>query len=218
MAAEESRQPEIRISDADRDAVVAQLRMHCTEGRITLDEFSDRVGEVYNARTPTDLDRVLRDLPVPWSAPSPAVKSVTLPRKRDPRGVDRRPGRRPVRWMVALFGDSRKSGRFRLDDESSVVAIFGDCVLDISEATIDRPEVVISAVSVFGDVVVVVPEGIEVDLQGFALFGDRSQQSNGPVLPGSPVVVVRALAVFGDVRVRPPRTGRPGRWRERMSR
>ena len=62
-----------RIADVDRDRVVAVLRMHCTEGRITLDEFSDRVGDVYNARTQSELDSVVRDLPVPWTLGGPRV-------------------------------------------------------------------------------------------------------------------------------------------------
>jgi len=158
----------------------------------------------------------VRDLPVPWAAsnvtPVTHEKSPNLPGRPGQR-------KRAVRWMVAMFGSSRRSGRFRLDEESSVVAVFGDCVLDISEATIDRSEVVISAVSMFGNIQIIVPEGIEVDMQGLALFGDRSQQSNGPTLPGSPVVVVRALAIFGDVRVRPPRpsrSSRSGRGRARL--
>ena len=53
---------------------MAVLRLHCTEGRITLDEFSDRVGNVYNARTAGELDAVVADLPVPWSEDAPACE------------------------------------------------------------------------------------------------------------------------------------------------
>jgi hypothetical protein len=209
MVPEESQQPEARIADADRDQVVAQLRLHCTEGRITLDEFSDRVGLVYNAHTFVELDHVVHDLPVPWSTPPVTSVSSASPAAAASRA------RRAVRWKVAIFGDNRTTGRFRLDEESAVVALFGNCIIDLSEATIDRSEVVISAVAAFGNITIIVPEGIEVDLQGFALFGNKSQQASGPVLPGSPVVVVRALAAFGDVRVRPPQSGRARRWRTR---
>ena len=181
-----------RIADVDRDRVVAVLRMHCTEGRITLDEFSDRVGDVYNARTMRELDEVVRDLPVPWSdvgAPEPGTRP-----------------RRSVKWLVAVFGDSTKRGRFKLDDESAAIAAFGDCTLDLSEALIDGPNPLITAVAVFGDVTVIVPDGIEVDLEGVAVFGDkRVSTGDTPAVPGSPVVLVRAFALFGDVRVRPPR-------------
>lgn len=194
MLPEESGPSGYRIADSDRDRVVAVLRLHCTEGRLTLDEFSDRVGAVYEARTADDLDEVVRDLPVPWSSSGPAA---------DP--APSRP-RKAVKWMVAVFGDSTRRGRFTLDDESAAVAAFGDCTLDLSEALIEGPNPLVTAVAVFGDVTVIVPDGIEVDLEGVAIFGDkRCTTGDTPPVPGSPVVLVRAFALFGDVRVRPPR-------------
>jgi hypothetical protein len=190
---EESGPSGYRIADADRDRVVALLRLHCTEGRITLDEFSDRVGAVYEARTADALDDVVRDLPVPWSAGPASEPAPARPRKA-------------VKWMVAVFGDSTRRGRFTLDDESAAVAAFGDCTLDLSEALIEGPNPLVTAVAVFGDVTVIVPDGIEVDLEGVAIFGDkRCTTGDTPPVPGSPVVLVRAFALFGDVRVRPPR-------------
>ncbi|HVF31937.1 MAG TPA: DUF1707 domain-containing protein [Acidimicrobiales bacterium] len=196
-----------RIADTDRDRAVAVLRMHCTEGRITLDEFSDRVGEVYNARTAGELDAVVADLPVPWSH-EPAREEEPDARRRS----------RSVRWLVAIFSSSSRRGRFTLDDEAAVIAAFGDCTLDLSEASIDGPNPLVSVVALFGNVTVVVPEGIEVNLQGLPLFGStRCDTGSAPPRPGSPVVTVRAFAAFGDVRVRLPRDrgdrrfGRPQR-------
>jgi hypothetical protein len=190
---------EHRIADTDRDRVVAVLRMHCTEGRITLDEFSDRVGDVYNARTQRELDAVVRDLPVPWSAEAT---------REEPRRSARaaKPPRRPVQWLVAIFSNTSRRGRFRLDDESTAIAAFGDCTLDLSEALIDTPNPLITAVAAFGNVTIVVPDGIEVDLQGVPIFGStRCDVGSSPAVPGSPVITVRAFAAFGDVRVRLPR-------------
>ena len=185
-----------RIADTDRDRVVALLRMHCTEGRITLDEFSDRVGDVYRARTAGDLDAVVSDLPVPWSDDRPPAD--------EPEALRRRA--RSVRWLVAIFSSSSRRGRFRLDDEAAVVAAFGDCTLDLSEASIEGPNPLVSVAALFGNVTVIVPEGIEVNLQGLPLFGStRCDTGSAPAVPGSPVVTVRAFAAFGDVRVRLPR-------------
>ena len=44
---EEPRSPALRASDDDRSQVVDVLRGACADGRITLDEFSDRVGQAY---------------------------------------------------------------------------------------------------------------------------------------------------------------------------
>ncbi|MGC4755183.1 DUF1707 SHOCT-like domain-containing protein [Micromonospora trifolii] len=54
---------ELRASDDDRNRVVAALHQHTAAGRLTLDEFSDRAGAVWTARTLGDLAALTRDLP-----------------------------------------------------------------------------------------------------------------------------------------------------------
>jgi len=56
---------EMRASDADRQAAIDRLRVHTVEGRLTLDEFECRVGEVLTAKTHADLAAALRELPEP---------------------------------------------------------------------------------------------------------------------------------------------------------
>ena len=53
----------LRASDADRDRAVAQLRQHLSDGRLTVEEFSERLDQAYAARTTADLDHALRELP-----------------------------------------------------------------------------------------------------------------------------------------------------------
>jgi hypothetical protein len=69
--------PQLRASDADREQIVAALRRHVADGRITVEEFSDRSAAAYAARTLGDLDIVTADLPAfdddgpPESDPGP---------------------------------------------------------------------------------------------------------------------------------------------------
>jgi hypothetical protein len=53
----------MRASDADRERTVAELRRHVTDGRISVEEFSERTAATYAARTFGDLDAVTADLP-----------------------------------------------------------------------------------------------------------------------------------------------------------
>jgi hypothetical protein len=46
------------VTDADRDATAAQLREHYAAGRLSLDEFQDRLDAVYLARTARELGMV----------------------------------------------------------------------------------------------------------------------------------------------------------------
>jgi Domain of unknown function (DUF1707) len=53
----------IRASDADREAVVDTLREAFTAGRLTMDEFDDRMSAAYLGKTWGDLRELTTDLP-----------------------------------------------------------------------------------------------------------------------------------------------------------
>ncbi|WP_060713618.1 DUF1707 SHOCT-like domain-containing protein [Pseudonocardia sp. HH130629-09] len=65
----EALKPEdVRISDADRQAVADRLRAAHAEGYLDLAEYDERVTEVWRMRTRGDLGRVTRDLPAASAA------------------------------------------------------------------------------------------------------------------------------------------------------
>jgi hypothetical protein len=66
------------VSDQDREYTVGLLRTHWLTGRLTADEFEQRVGEAWAARYSTDLWRALRRLPVEQS-PAPSRGSGGAP-------------------------------------------------------------------------------------------------------------------------------------------
>ena len=53
----------VRVGDADREAVAAQLRDHYADGRLTLEELNERLDQAFAAKTKADLNIVMRDLP-----------------------------------------------------------------------------------------------------------------------------------------------------------
>jgi Domain of unknown function (DUF1707) len=55
--------PNIRASDADRDRVASLLREHHAAGRLTAQEFSERLDRTFSAITVGELDELLADLP-----------------------------------------------------------------------------------------------------------------------------------------------------------
>src|SRR5437867_3558773 len=57
--------PGIRASDAERERTAEALKQHFLDGRLTSDEYAERLDTVYAARTRQQLDRLLRDLPPP---------------------------------------------------------------------------------------------------------------------------------------------------------
>ncbi|OJF14123.1 DUF1707 SHOCT-like domain-containing protein [Couchioplanes caeruleus] len=53
----------MRASDEDRQRIMAALERHTGAGRLTLDEFTQRVGVAADARTLDELAAVVSDLP-----------------------------------------------------------------------------------------------------------------------------------------------------------
>ena len=57
------RDPNLRASDADRDATADRLRQHHTDGRIDPEEFQERLDRCFAAKTVGELAELTRDLP-----------------------------------------------------------------------------------------------------------------------------------------------------------
>ena len=55
--------PEMRASDADREAVVHILRDHAAAGRLSTEELEERIARALEARTFADLEVLQADLP-----------------------------------------------------------------------------------------------------------------------------------------------------------
>jgi hypothetical protein len=58
-----SRNPSLRASDADRDAIAARLHEAAVEGRLEPDELEQRLHAALRARTYGELGRLVADLP-----------------------------------------------------------------------------------------------------------------------------------------------------------
>jgi uncharacterized protein DUF1707 len=55
--------PQMRASDDDRDRAASLLREHHAAGRLTVEEFQERLDAAYKAKTLGDIDKLLADLP-----------------------------------------------------------------------------------------------------------------------------------------------------------
>jgi Domain of unknown function (DUF1707) len=76
-------QPRMRAGDKDRQRVVEQLGKHFGEGRLTVDEFDERVIRAHASRYVDELPALTADLP---GEPDPH-RRATRPPRRAPAGV-----------------------------------------------------------------------------------------------------------------------------------
>lgn len=74
---------DLRVGDADRQAVVSELQRHYVEGRLTSEELGERVTEALAARTFGDLATLLSDLPTLPDPNTLQTATGTLPEHDD---------------------------------------------------------------------------------------------------------------------------------------
>jgi Domain of unknown function (DUF1707) len=93
---------EKRIGNAEREAAVAALRTHHSEGRIDSKEYEERALQAQQARTASDLDPLFADLPGPRPSGTPrtAQPAAGMPSRpaTSPADPERRGGLLPEPW------------------------------------------------------------------------------------------------------------------------
>jgi hypothetical protein len=90
--------PDLRASDEDRDRTAALLREHHALGRLTAEEFSERLDKVFAATTIGGLEQLLRDLPRMDLYRLPGSEMTRQPRQAQPRA--RPTGRMSPGWRA----------------------------------------------------------------------------------------------------------------------
>ena len=189
-----SRHPDLRVSDTDREQVAERLREATGEGRLTLEELDERLEQTYAARTGSDLDLLVADLPEPGAHAALG---------------ERREAGRTRRWIVAVMGGGSLRGRWLAGRKLTSVAIMGGGEIDLRNAVLTEGELHITIFSVMGGVDVIVPPGVDVVTSGFAFMGGNDTHVPPQDLPpGARRVYVRAISIMGGSDVKMKRRDR----------
>jgi len=96
----------IRASDADRDRAAAALREHLAAGRLTIEEFDERLDRAYAAKTLGELDELMADLPTSDLGQLPG--SSLDRRAADPMPAGRHPDW-PIQAGMGRFPPARRT-------------------------------------------------------------------------------------------------------------
>src|ERR1700677_369355 len=165
---------DLRASDADRDRVLAVLTEAAADGRLSHDEFSERMSRAVSAKTLGELAGLTADL---TGAPVVHVDAG--------------------RVISGIFAPARRGGRWVVPDTLMVTAVRSTVEVDFREALLQDSRVRVNVNTVMGTVYLYVPDGIRVDVSGHALFGRRAlgQNAGSAADPGAPVIEVHALVL-----------------------
>lgn len=174
-------QSPVLASDAERDQSVTILRDAVVEGRLTLEEFGDRVGGAHAARTHGELARLTADLP---------------------QRPERLPDVQSVRFR-AFCSHLTRGGAWELPAESHWRAFCGTIDIDLREVRLNEPTVDLHVVNVFGTVTILVPPGIALEVDGGGAFASQIvEPPPWPAPAGAPRLRIHLSGPGGTLHVR----------------
>jgi hypothetical protein len=70
---------DLRIGDAEREAAANSLRDHFAQGRLTMEEFNQRLDAIFAAKTQRQLDEISSDLPQASRPTGPPLPVAATP-------------------------------------------------------------------------------------------------------------------------------------------
>lgn len=206
----------LRASHEDRERVAEALRVAAGDGRLTMDELEERLEVALSARTYSELESLLTDLPVQGALlPAPGVPGPGLPPQiagavKDVVHIKRRGGsvRQEGPWLVPKSLDIELRG--------------GSILLDFIQARVSTQVTNVHVDLRGGSLRIFVPPGFAVDAAEVEIRGgsvrDRTRRSALP----TPVPITHQIIVTGTIRggsvvIRPPRRPRRGLFRRRLA-
>jgi hypothetical protein len=180
-----------RPAEEDRSTATQRLIQACSDGRLTLAEFEQRVEAVLTAPTGQEIERATGDLPAP---------TVTRGPQRPVR--DRR-------WSLSFVGGLHRRGGWHIPRHLIHVSFIGGTSIDLGDAELSSAETTITLVSLLGGANLRVPNAVRTEVTGFTFFGGRHVTGSPSMLRDAPLVHFRVYSVVGGTTLRPSGS----RWR-----
>jgi Domain of unknown function (DUF1707) len=170
--------PELRASDADRDRVVDVLRDAAADGRLTVEEFDERMAAALSSRTLAELAPLTADL-----GPAPAVPAG--PTRPGPAAAGQAPD---VIGIDQRGGSVQRVGGWVVPRRLELRAAWCDVTLDFTDAVITYDTLHIDLRMRGGSLVLVTRPGVVVDADTLRVRYTDVGIYPGPE-PGAPVIL-----------------------------
>ena len=186
---------ELRASHEDRDQVVEVLQAAAGDGRLTTEEFDERLGVALTARTRGELARLTTDLAGPaGTGPAPKPKDVIR--------------------IDCGSSSATRDGRWVVPQRIEVRVKSGHVKLDFTQAVITQPTLQIDAEVNSGSLSLVTKPGIMVDVDDVAVRNGsvRVRPPSDPEVPVTLRIDLSGRVGSGHISARPPRPPRRSFW------
>jgi hypothetical protein len=185
----------LRVSHADRDRVVEQLRVAAGDGRLSPQELDERLELALNARTYADLVPLTADLPAGTGIGAAGAALAPRPEPKD------------IMRVQVGSGMAKRDGQWVVPRKMEVKVTSGHVVLDFTRAVISEPVLELSAEVRSWHLRIITRPGIEVDADEVSVRSGhvtvRAPWSGS--VPAQLRISVTGKVTSGHLNARPPR-------------
>ncbi|MGI9126361.1 MAG: DUF1707 SHOCT-like domain-containing protein [Mycobacterium sp.] len=181
-----------RASGDDRIRVAQLLSEAASHGRLTLDEYENRLGKAYSAENYDQLERLTYDLP----------EAMEFRRGKT------RPA--PSTMLLAILSGFERRGRWYVPGRMTTFTLFGGGVVDLRYADFTSTDVEIHAYSILGGQTILLPPEVNVEIQGHGLMGGFDRNVDGGGTPGAPKITIKGFSLWGGVGIKRRKRTRGG--------
>ena len=173
-----------RASDDDRIQVAQLLSEAASNGRLSLEEYENRLTKAYSAASYGQLERLTYDLP----------EALEYRRRKS------RPA--PSTMLLAILSGFERRGRWNIPGRMTTFTLFGGGVVDLRYADFTSPNVEIHAYSILGGQTILLPPEVNVHVRGHGVMGGFDQKVEGNGTPGAPTVTIKGFSLWGGVGIK----------------
>ena len=198
--------------EADRERVIQTLCAQFAHDNLDTQELELRFEHAYQAQTSAELRALVAGLPVLPAEAMPQAPLYGLA----PRG---QPEQQEKRHLVVM-SNVRKRGQWTPARDTKVTCVMGSAKFDLRDAYILDGETRFDLKVVMGEVELIVPPGLRIEADGFAIMGEFDDAHSADLSdPRAPVIRVTGTVVMGAARIKTRLPGETGlqAWRRRLT-
>jgi hypothetical protein len=186
----------IAPSDEERDQAAALLASRFADDVLSLEQFEERVAEVFRVGSRAELEALTADLaPAPVAMPAPALRS-----RHSPRGLDGVPPHDRRFAILANLAHHSMSVAPRVLDVS---AVFGNVELDLRNAKFFSGTTEIRVRAVCGHIAITLPAGTQLEQRASSILASVECAPTPLAWPrqGAPHVRLTGRAILSAVEI-----------------
>ena len=184
-----------------REQKISELSQHFANDDLSLDDLERRIELVYKAGSIAELDAITADLGAPSNAPAGAIDAPAVGSRGRALVPDARRGR-----LLAIMGETRRSGRWLVPGALRVVSLMSDTQLDLTQAVMASGACEIHLTVMWSSCRLIVPPGMRVINEMHAVMASVTSTADEMDPPGvsrsnAPTIRLTGTALMAEVKV-----------------